>query len=125
MGLAWWEDDSRYDLTVWDVQDIESEGTIHADVKGRSVMPAIIIPIPLIARPQAQACRGLTDQQLGWLDRMRAHTALILDFLVGLCRHGPPRQCPRHMVADAEGKPGGSGHFAHHHGRARIAHRVF
>jgi hypothetical protein len=62
MGLAWWEDDSRYDATVWDIQDLESEGTIHADVKGRSVMPAIIIPIPFIARPQAHACRDLTDQ---------------------------------------------------------------
>jgi hypothetical protein len=62
MGLAWWEDDSRYDATVWDIQDVESEGTIHADVKGRSVMPAIIIPIPLITRPQAHACRGLSDQ---------------------------------------------------------------
>jgi hypothetical protein len=62
MGLAWWEDDSRYDATVWDIQDLESEGTIHADVKGRSVMPAIIIPIPLVTRPQAHACRGLSDQ---------------------------------------------------------------
>jgi hypothetical protein len=62
MGLAWWEDDSRYDATVWDIQDLESEGTIHADVKGRSVMPAIIIPIPLVTRPQAHACRDLTDQ---------------------------------------------------------------
>lgn len=62
MGLAWWEDDSRYDATVWDIQDLESEGTIHADVKGRSVMPAIIIPIPLITHPQNHACRGLTDQ---------------------------------------------------------------
>jgi hypothetical protein len=62
MGLAWWEDDSRYDATVWDIQDLESEGTIHADVKGRSVMPAIIIPIPLITHPQAHACRGLTEQ---------------------------------------------------------------
>ncbi|HJR68671.1 MAG TPA: hypothetical protein VKA43_01385, partial [Gammaproteobacteria bacterium] len=62
MGLAWWEDDSRYDATVWDIQDIESEGTIHADVKGRSVMPAIIIPIPLVTNPQAHACRGLSDQ---------------------------------------------------------------
>lgn len=62
MGLAWWEDDSRYDATVWDIQDIESEGTIHGDVKGRSVMPAVIIPIPLVTRPQAHACRGLTDQ---------------------------------------------------------------
>jgi hypothetical protein len=62
MGLAWWEDDSRYDLTVWDVEDVESEGTIFADVKGRSVMPAVIIPIPLVTRPQAHTCRGLTDQ---------------------------------------------------------------
>ena len=62
MGLAWWEDDSRYDATVWDIHDVESEGTIHADVKGRSVMPAIIIPIPLITRPQTHACRDLTDQ---------------------------------------------------------------
>ena len=62
MGLAWWEDDSRYDFTVWDIQDSESEGTIYADIKGRSVMPAVIIPIPLVTRPQAHACRNLTDQ---------------------------------------------------------------
>lgn len=62
MGLAWWEDDARYDATVWDIQELESAGTIHADVKGRSVMPAIIIPLPFIARPRAAACRGLTDQ---------------------------------------------------------------
>ena len=62
IGLAWWEDDARYDATVWDIQDVESEGTIHADVKGRSVMPAIIVPLPFIARPQAHACRGLTEQ---------------------------------------------------------------
>jgi len=62
MGLAWWEDDARYDATVWDMQELNSAGTIHADVRGRSVMPAIIVPIPLIARPQAQACRGLTPQ---------------------------------------------------------------
>lgn len=62
MGLAWWEDDARYDATVWDVKQLESAGTIHADVKGRSVMPAIVVPLPFIARPQAHACRGLTEQ---------------------------------------------------------------
>jgi len=62
MGLAWWEDDARYDATIWDIKQVESAGTIHADVKGRSVMPAIIIPLPFIARPQAAACRGLTQQ---------------------------------------------------------------
>jgi hypothetical protein len=62
MGLAWWEDDARYDATVWDLEELNSAGTIYADFIGRSVMPAIIIPIPLIARPQAKACRGLTEQ---------------------------------------------------------------
>ena len=44
-------------------------------------MPAIIIPIPLITRPQAHACRGLTDQLRQFLtspegypvDRQPAH----------------------------------------------------
>jgi hypothetical protein len=62
VGLAWWEDDARYDATVWDIQDLVDAGTIYADVKGRSVMPAIIIPLPFISRPQHKACRGLTDQ---------------------------------------------------------------
>src|SRR5690606_20293350 len=62
MRHAWWEDDARYDATVWDIERLEAAGTIHADYKGRSVMPAIIVPLPFIARPQAKACRGLTDQ---------------------------------------------------------------
>jgi hypothetical protein len=62
MGLAWWEDDSRYDATVWDIDELASAGTIHADVRGRSVMPAIIVPLPFIARPRAHACKGLTEQ---------------------------------------------------------------
>ena len=62
MGLAWWEDDSKYDATIWDMRELSSAGTIHADVRGRSVMPAIIIPIPFIARPQSHACRGITEQ---------------------------------------------------------------
>ena len=75
MGLAWWEDDSRYDVTVWDIQDIESEGTIHADYKGRSVMPAIVIPIPLITRPQVHACRGLADQIRQFLTQPHGYEA--------------------------------------------------
>jgi hypothetical protein len=62
MGLAWWEDDSRYDATVWDIKQLNQSGTIHADVRGRSVMPAVIIPMPFISRPQAKACRGLKQQ---------------------------------------------------------------
>lgn len=75
MGLAWWEDDARYDITVWDLEQLESAGTIHADVKGRSIMPAIVVPLPLIARPQAAACRGLTRQLREFLTRPEGYGA--------------------------------------------------
>ncbi len=67
IGLAWWEDDARYDATIWDLKELNSAGTIYADFIGRSVMPAIIIPIPLIVRPRARACRGLTEQLKNFL----------------------------------------------------------
>lgn len=62
MGLAFWEDESRYDASVWDIDELNQSGTIYGDVRGRSVMPAIIIPFPFISRPQVKACRGLTEQ---------------------------------------------------------------
>ncbi len=67
VGLAWWEDDARYDATIWDLESLTSAGTIYADFLGRSVMPAIIIPIPLIVRPRARACKGLTEQLKNFL----------------------------------------------------------
>ena len=67
VGLAWWEDDARYDATIWDLELLTSAGTIYADFLGRSVMPAIIIPIPLIVRPRARACKGLTEQLKNFL----------------------------------------------------------
>ena len=67
IGLAWWGDDARYDATIWDLHELTSAGTIYADFIGRSVMPALIIPIPLIVRPRARACRGLTEQLKNFL----------------------------------------------------------
>jgi len=62
LGLAWWQTDAKYEATIWDLQDASSAGTINADVTGRSVMPAIVIPLPFIARTKTHACKGLADQ---------------------------------------------------------------
>ena len=75
LGMAWWEDDARYDATVWDLREIGTAGTIFADFNGRSVMPALIVPIPLIARPQAAACRALTLQLRQFLTSPSAYGA--------------------------------------------------
>jgi len=61
-GFAWWQNDSKYEAAVWDLTALESAGTISTDVSGTSFLPAVVIPIPLIARTKAKACRGLADQ---------------------------------------------------------------
>jgi hypothetical protein len=61
-GFAWWQNASNYEAAVWDLTALESAGTISANVSGTSFMPAIVIPIPLIARTRAKACNGLADQ---------------------------------------------------------------
>jgi hypothetical protein len=61
-GFAWWQNDSKYEASVWDLNGLEDAGTVSADVSGTSFLPAIVIPIPLIARVQSKACDGLADQ---------------------------------------------------------------
>lgn len=61
-GFAWWQDDADYEASIWDLQDSESAGTVTADYSGTSFLPALVVPIPLIARTQAKACNGLAQQ---------------------------------------------------------------
>ena len=61
-GFAWWQKDADYDASVWDLDGLESAGTVSTDVSGKSFMPALVIPLPFIARTQATACRTLADQ---------------------------------------------------------------
>lgn len=61
-GFAWWQNASDYDASIWDLNGLESAGTVSADVSGTSYLPALVIPIPLIARTQAKACKGLAQQ---------------------------------------------------------------
>ncbi len=61
-GFAWWQNESEYEATIWDLDGLEDAGTVSADVSGTSFLPAIIIPVPLIARTRSKACKGLADQ---------------------------------------------------------------
>ncbi len=61
-GFAWWQNDANYEASIWDLKGQESAGTISTDVSGTSFMPALIIPIPLIARTQTKACKALAEQ---------------------------------------------------------------
>ncbi|MEJ2603673.1 MAG: hypothetical protein P8172_10315 [Gammaproteobacteria bacterium] len=61
-GFAWWETDSNYQASIWDLKEMKSAGSVKADVSGTSYLPAIVIPVPLIARTQSAACKNLADR---------------------------------------------------------------
>ncbi|MEQ8205024.1 MAG: hypothetical protein RIA65_02525 [Woeseia sp.] len=61
-GFAWWQNDANYEASVWDLSGLEDAGTVSADFSGTSFLPAVVVPIPLFARTQAKACKGLSDQ---------------------------------------------------------------
>ena len=68
-GFAWWDDTSSYEASVWDLSQETSVGNLSANVSGTSVIPAIVIPIPILARTQSNACEGLTQQIVGFFSQ--------------------------------------------------------
>ena len=61
-GFGSWEDDSNFDARVWDVSSFANVGTISTDATGQSYVPAVVVPIPLLARVEANACNSLASQ---------------------------------------------------------------
>jgi len=62
LGFGSWEDTSDYETTIWDVVDFKEVGRISTEAVGTSYMPALIIPIPMLARVQGDACVGMGKQ---------------------------------------------------------------
>lgn len=61
-GFGTWQDDSNFEAEIWDMDTLETVGSISTDSNGQSYMPALVVPIPLIARVEANACSGLGNQ---------------------------------------------------------------
>ena len=66
-GFGTWSDDSTYEAVIWDFTDRAEVGRINTSATGQSYMPAVVIPIPIIAPVQGTACDGLGDQLLEFL----------------------------------------------------------
>jgi hypothetical protein len=61
-GFGTWQDDSNFEAEIWDMKTLDTVGSISTDAVGQSYMPALVVPIPLIARVEANACSGLGNQ---------------------------------------------------------------
>ncbi len=61
-GFLSWENDSAYEASIWDVESRAAAGRISSEAIGTSYMPAVIVPIPILARVRSSACSALADQ---------------------------------------------------------------
>lgn len=61
-GFLSWENDSAYEAQIWDIKNGTEVGKISSDANGTSFMPAVIVPVPFIARVQSSACSSLADR---------------------------------------------------------------
>ena len=61
-GLTWYENGASYEASVWDLKALRSAGQVSADINGMSMIPAVVVPVPLIAPTQTTACKRLANQ---------------------------------------------------------------
>jgi hypothetical protein len=66
-GFGTWSNDAKYEATIWDFTELAEVGRISTTATGQSYMPAVVIPIPIIAPVQGTACDGIGDQLLQFL----------------------------------------------------------
>jgi hypothetical protein len=62
IGFGWWEKESAYEATIWDLKQGKSAGSVGTNVTGTSAIIGAIVPLPFIARVQSAACTRLSDQ---------------------------------------------------------------
>lgn len=66
-GVGWWEKESGYVASVWDLTNATEIGTVTADVSGTSVLIGAVAPIPIIMPVRKTACDRLGDQLRAFL----------------------------------------------------------
>jgi hypothetical protein len=66
-GFGTWSNESNYEAIIWDFTDRVEVGRVNTTATGQSYMPAVVIPIPIIAPVQGTACDGIGDQLLEFL----------------------------------------------------------
>jgi hypothetical protein len=68
IGFGWWEKESDYEATVWDLKQAKSVGSVGTNVSGTSAVVGAIVPLPFIAHTQQTACTRLGDQLKSFLE---------------------------------------------------------
>lgn len=67
IGVGWWEKESAYEATVWDLKNARSVGTVGTNVTGTSAIVGAVVPLPFIARVESAACSRMGEQLRSFL----------------------------------------------------------
>jgi len=62
IGFGWWEKETNYEASIWDLKEAKSAGSVGTDVTGTSAIVGAVIPLPFIARVQNTACTRMASQ---------------------------------------------------------------
>lgn len=62
IGFGWWEKESDYEATIWDLQQARSAGSVGTDVTGTSAIIGAVVPLPFVSRVQSAACSRMAKQ---------------------------------------------------------------
>jgi hypothetical protein len=68
IGFGWWEKESAYEATIWDLKQAKSAGSVGTNVTGTSAIIGAVVPLPFIARVQSAACNRMADQLRSFFD---------------------------------------------------------
>ena len=62
IGFGWWEKETNYEATIWDIKQAKAAGSVGTDVTGTSAIVGAVVPLPFIARVQGVACDRMAGQ---------------------------------------------------------------
>lgn len=58
-GFAKWDEEADYQANIWDIDSLSLSDNISTERSGTSYLPAIIVPIPLLANVKDTACNDM------------------------------------------------------------------
>jgi len=61
-GFGTWDNESQYEASIWDYKTKVQIGKVSSFAEGTSYVPAVVVPIPLIATVQTDACEAMALQ---------------------------------------------------------------
>jgi len=61
-GWASWTDRGTYNAKIWDIKNGVETGTFNVDSTGTSHLVGVVLPVPLLARVESEACEAMAQR---------------------------------------------------------------